>query len=126
MADYYVEFWSSESEDSGVTAFRMTCIILIRRPPFWKSNGGKKAGIYCACPAVFALCPLSQSLSFPVPLDKGNAGSGNELGENLIKTRACAFDQKIVTGYFNGMNCFLRNRSLEFREIWQNSSSLKV
>ena len=49
---------------------------------------------------------LSQSLSFPVPLDKGNAGSGNEIGENLIKSHACAFDQNVVTGSFNGNGLF--------------------
>ena len=55
---------------------------------------------------------LSQSLSFPVPLDKGNAGSGNEIGQRhsrpqsprgfFLKNDPTA-DQKIVgSGKENG------------------------
>ena len=29
---------------------------------------------------------MSQSLSFHVPLDKGNEGSGNEIGDEIEKT----------------------------------------
>ena len=52
---------------SGPVAFPMTCSFLIRRPPFWKSNGGSDGwwtrDLYRACPAVSAPCRIHSKLN---------------------------------------------------------------
>ena len=63
--------------------------------------------------------------SFPVSPDKGNAGSGNEIGENPVKYSACVVGQKIeieCLSVFSEMRTFHKNHSLEFHKRWQDET----
>ena len=57
--------------------------------------------------------------------DKGNAGSGNEIGENPVKCSACVVGQKIeieCLTVFSEMRTFHKNHSLEFHKRWQDET----